>query len=77
MRSYELRDVVENVRRAVQRGGAREIYLTGGQETSAYGRDKGYDLVDLLEAILKIEGGRFFVRMGMMEPLELSGLLDS
>ncbi len=73
VRSYELRDVVENVRRAVQRG-AREIYLTG-QETSAYGRDKGYDLVDLLEAILKIEG-RFFVRMGMMEPLELSGLLD-
>lgn len=73
VKSYDLETVVSNVRRAVQRG-AREIYLTG-QETSAYGKDKGYDLVDLLESILSIDG-RFFIRMGMMEPLELDRFLD-
>jgi len=74
VRSYRIEDIVDSVRRAV-RGGAREIYLTG-QEVSAYGRDRGYDLADLLERILDEVPGRYLIRLGMMEPMELSTIID-
>ncbi|MGC8606186.1 MAG: tRNA (N(6)-L-threonylcarbamoyladenosine(37)-C(2))-methylthiotransferase [Vulcanisaeta sp.] len=74
VRSYEMSDITNAVANAVSRG-AREIYLTG-QEISAYGRDKGYDLADLLENILGKVDGRFMIRLGMMEPLELSRVID-
>ena len=74
VRSYEINDIVNAVANAVSRG-AREIYLTG-QEISAYGRDRGYDLADLLENILSKVDGRFMIRLGMMEPLELSRIID-
>ncbi|WP_069808182.1 tRNA (N(6)-L-threonylcarbamoyladenosine(37)-C(2))-methylthiotransferase [Vulcanisaeta thermophila] len=74
VKSYSMDDVVNAVRDAVRRG-AREIYLTG-QEVSAYGHDRGYDLVDLLERLLREVDGRYMVRLGMMEPLELSRFID-
>ncbi|ADY00438.1 RNA modification enzyme, MiaB family [Vulcanisaeta moutnovskia 768-28] len=74
VRSYEMSDITNAVANAVSRG-AREIYLTG-QEISAYGRDRGYDLADLLENILGKVDGRFMIRLGMMEPLELSRVID-
>jgi MiaB/RimO family radical SAM methylthiotransferase len=74
VKSYSKDDIVRAVRDAVNRG-AREIYLTG-QEISAYGRDRGYDLVDLLEEILRSVEGRYLIRLGMMEPLELSRIID-
>ncbi|WP_243680956.1 MiaB/RimO family radical SAM methylthiotransferase [Vulcanisaeta souniana] len=75
VRSYDKHDLINAIKRAVN-SGAREVYLTG-QEISAYGRDKGYDLVDLLEELLREIDGRFMVRLGMMEPpLELSRILD-
>jgi len=46
--------------------GAKEVWLTG-QDVGCYGRDIGFDLVDLLRAICEIEG-EFLVRVGMMTP---------
>lgn len=74
VKSYGIDDIVNAITNAVSKG-AREIYLTG-QEISAYGRDRGYDLADLLEKILAKVDGRFMVRLGMMEPLELSRIID-
>lgn len=74
VRSYGKDDIIKAVRDAVSRG-AREIYLTG-QEISAYGHDRGYDLADLLEELLRSVDGRYMVRLGMMEPLELSKIID-
>ncbi len=74
VKSYDIDDIINAIANAVSKG-AREIYLTG-QEISAYGRDRGYDLVDLLENILRKVGGRFMIRLGMMEPLELSRIID-
>ncbi len=74
VRSYERDDLINAIKRAVDNG-AREVYLTG-QEISAYGRDRGYDLADLLEELLRRVDGRFMIRLGMMEPLELSRMLD-
>ncbi len=74
VRSYDMNDIINAIANAVSKG-AREIYLTG-QEISAYGRDRGYDLADLLEGILSRVEGRFMVRLGMMEPLELSRIID-
>ena len=73
VRSADLNMVKESIAKAVTRG-AREIYLTG-QEISAYGKDKGYDLVDLLEAVLRDVDGRYLIRLGMLEPLELEGII--
>ena len=73
VKSADLNTVKEYVAKAVARG-AREIYLTG-QEVSAYGKDKGYDLVDLLEAILRDVAGRYLIRLGMLEPLELEKII--
>ncbi len=76
VKSYDIDDIVNAIANAVSKG-AREIYLTGGQEISAYGRDRGgYDLADLLEKILSKVDGRFMIRLGMMEPLELSRIID-
>ncbi|MGC9152442.1 MAG: tRNA (N(6)-L-threonylcarbamoyladenosine(37)-C(2))-methylthiotransferase [Vulcanisaeta sp.] len=74
VKSYDKDDLIRAVSSAVSRG-AREIYLTG-QEISAYGRDRGYDLADLLEELLRRVDGRYMVRLGMMEPLELSRIID-
>lgn len=73
VRSADMNMVKESIAKAVSRG-AREIYLTG-QEVSAYGKDRGYDLVDLLESILKDVNGRYMIRLGMLEPLELERII--
>jgi len=70
--SYPKEVIVERVRRAVEEG-AREVWVTA-QDTGAYGRDSGTDLVELLEDICGIEG-RFFVRVGMMNPFHVPGIL--
>ena len=63
--SYPKELLVERARKAVK-AGAREIWITA-QDTGAYGRDIGGSLVELLEEICRIEG-KFFVRVGMMNP---------
>ncbi len=70
--SYPKKTVVSGVEKAVK-DGAREIWITA-QDTGAYGADLGTDLASLLEEICEIEG-KFFVRVGMMNPTHLSEIL--
>jgi MiaB-like tRNA modifying enzyme len=46
--------------------GCKEIWLTS-QDCGAYGKDIGTSIVQLLRAVLEVEGD-FFVRLGMMNP---------
>lgn len=64
--SYAVDAIVEQVRRNVERG-AKEIKLTG-QDTAAYGIDRGTNLADLLRSVDEI-AGEFRVRVGMADPL--------
>lgn len=77
VKSADPRLVVESVEKALRRG-AKEIYLTG-QDVITYGYDagwrKGWNLPDLLEAILKIEG-EYRVRIGMSEPWVFNKFAD-
>ncbi len=78
LRSYPVRDLVEDVRGLVDRG-AREIRLTS-QDSGAYGLDRDTDLPTLLQHVLEVPGD-FRVRVGMMNPFILDrihdGLLDA
>lgn len=70
--------VVEHVKRAVAKG-AREIYLTG-QDVITYGFDarwqRGWNLPDLLERILKEVDGDYRIRIGMSEPWVFGKFVD-
>ena len=74
VKSYPIDLIIEKIKKAIQKG-AREIYLTG-QDVACYGFDKGYDLADLLEKILKEVEGKYFIRIGMSEPSEYSKIID-
>jgi len=68
LKSFPLNSIVERVKFYIAKG-AREVYLTG-QDVSAYGKDIGLSIIDLLEAITHIEGS-FRVRIGMLNPLHI------
>lgn len=70
--SYPKETIVSGVEKAVK-DGAREVWITA-QDTGAYGADIGTDLASLLEEICRIEG-KFFVRVGMMNPTHMSWML--
>lgn len=63
--SYPLEMIVEEIKTGLKEG-CKEFWLTS-QDCGCYGIDRGYDLCDLLEEVCKLEG-RFFVRIGMMNP---------
>jgi MiaB-like tRNA modifying enzyme len=66
-RSYPLELVVREVRRFVEEG-AMEIWLTS-QDMGSYGIESGKSMLpELLETVSSIKG-RFFIRVGMMNPL--------
>jgi MiaB/RimO family radical SAM methylthiotransferase len=65
--------ILDAVRRLVA-SGAYEIQLTG-QDVAAWGLDRGESLPDLLQAIAEIPG-RFSVRLGMMHPASVLGILE-
>jgi len=69
--SYRPSDIKEKVINAVKNG-AKEIWITS-QDNSAYGRDIGITLIDLLESLIEIEGN-FWIRVGMMNPLHFKKL---
>lgn len=59
-----------SIREAVKNGllqGHKEFHLTS-EDSSAYGRDIGTNLSDLLQSVCKIDGD-FWIRIGMMNPL--------
>lgn len=73
LRSYSVEEIVERVKEDVS-SGVKEIWITS-QDVACYGMDIGTNLVELLEAICKIDG-YFKVRVGMMNPNFVMGLLD-
>ncbi|MEM1942547.1 MAG: tRNA (N(6)-L-threonylcarbamoyladenosine(37)-C(2))-methylthiotransferase [Candidatus Caldarchaeum sp.] len=71
--SYPVRAVVEEVRRSVSEG-CREVWLTS-QDMGSYGLESGKNLLpQLLQAVNAVEG-RFYVRVGMMNPIYLNPIL--
>ncbi|MCL5115363.1 MAG: tRNA (N(6)-L-threonylcarbamoyladenosine(37)-C(2))-methylthiotransferase [Candidatus Marsarchaeota archaeon] len=54
--------------------GAKEIQLTS-QDMGAYGRDRRTNVIELMRKVTEIEGD-FRVRVGMMNPEHLKGIVD-
>lgn len=72
--SYPLDLIKKEAEQAIKEGN-KEIWLTS-QDTSSYGFERGrLDLPLLLKEICNIEG-KFFVRVGMMNPLFAKKILD-
>jgi len=65
--------ILKLVERALDRG-AVEIRISA-QDTAAYGRDIGTNLAELVNSIASIPG-KFYVRVGMMEPRETLHILS-
>ena len=73
LRSYLIDEIVERVKQDLD-SGAKEVWLTS-QDTACYGKDIGASLAGLLRRICEVEGD-FFVRVGMMNPDHVVGMLD-
>ncbi len=73
LRSNPIHEIVERVKQDLD-SGVKEVWLTS-QDTACYGKDIGTSLADLLKRICEIEGN-FFVRVGMMTPNQVMGILD-
>jgi threonylcarbamoyladenosine tRNA methylthiotransferase CDKAL1 len=71
--SYPLIGILEAVKRELVCG-TKEILLTA-QDTGCYGADIGTSLPELIDRACALEGD-FRVRVGMMNPDSLEGLLD-
>jgi threonylcarbamoyladenosine tRNA methylthiotransferase CDKAL1 len=65
LRSYSIQEIIERVEKDLAMG-VREFWITS-QDTGSYGRDKGTNLAELLNALCNVEGD-FKVRVGMMTP---------
>jgi len=73
IRSFRISEIRERTR-AVVRAGAYEIQLTA-QDTSAWGRDTGQHLPDLLADLCTLPGN-YRLRVGMMNPATAGSILD-
>lgn len=73
LRSYPSDELVQKFRNIVENG-ATEILMTA-QDTACYGTDIGTDLPSLLTKMLEIPG-EYRIRIGMMNPNNLSPILD-
>lgn len=71
--SYPIKDIVAEAEEAIKKG-AVEIELTA-QDTSAYGKDTGEKLYELINQVSNIEGN-FKIRIGMMNPNNIGEDLD-
>lgn len=71
--SYPPEDIVQEARRALERG-AKELLVTA-QDTACYGFDRRAGLPELLSSITALPG-EFMVRVGMMNPNNLSRIID-
>ena len=73
LRSYLVDEIIERVKRDLG-SGAKEVWLTS-QDTACYGKDVGTSLANLLIRVCDVEG-EFLVRVGMMNPDHVLGMLD-
>ena len=67
LKSYSIDQIVQQIKSAREEG-CKEFWLTG-QDCSCYGFDIKTDMADLLNAITTNVSGRYFLRVGMMNPL--------
>jgi len=70
--SYPPDLIVERLKEAISEG-AREIWLTS-QDNGAYGLDIGTNLAELIKKCCIVKG-KFFIRIGMMNPNHVSKIL--
>lgn len=71
--SYPVEMIVEEVKRGFNEG-CKEFYITS-QDNSCYGIDIGTNLPKLLNEVCQVNG-KFFVRVGMMNPLHMKSILN-
>jgi MiaB-like tRNA modifying enzyme len=74
LRSYPPERIVNEIKHAV-RDGCKEIWLTS-QDNGCYGLDIGTNLAELLEMITSSVKGKYFIRVGMMNPHFVKHILD-
>jgi len=72
--SFSPDKIVQEISKA-KRHGAKEFWLTG-QDISCYGFDIGTSLPELLKKILEEVKGKYFIRMGMLNPRHLIKIID-
>ncbi|MFH1327394.1 MAG: tRNA (N(6)-L-threonylcarbamoyladenosine(37)-C(2))-methylthiotransferase [Candidatus Bathyarchaeota archaeon] len=72
LRSHSISEIVDHIKKAVEEG-ISEIWLTA-QDLSCYGEDIGVTLLNLLEQAVKVKG-KFYIRLGMMNPSYVNRLL--
>ena len=73
-------DIIRDAVKTSVEEGYKELHLTS-EDSSAYGKDIGTSLPELLKSTTKIEG-KFFIRVGMMNPLhfkkmEINDLIEA
>jgi MiaB-like tRNA modifying enzyme len=73
LRSYGIQEIVERVKKDLAMG-VQEFWITS-QDTACYGKDRGTNLAELLQAICDVEGD-FRARVGMMTPNMVFDILD-
>ncbi|HUU76292.1 MAG TPA: tRNA (N(6)-L-threonylcarbamoyladenosine(37)-C(2))-methylthiotransferase [Methanoregulaceae archaeon] len=73
LRSFPKEEILVQADKMVK-AGAKELQLTG-QDVSAWGREKGWDLSQLLNEIVHIPG-KFYIRLGMMNPSTLMPIIE-
>lgn len=71
--SYPAEKIKEEAETAIMNS-CKELLITS-QDNSCYGKDIGSNLPQLLKKICQIDG-KFFVRVGMMNPLHAKEILD-
>ena len=73
LRSYRIGDIMRQIKADIE-AGCKEVWLAS-TDNGCYGKDIDTDLVELLKACCSI-GGDFKIRLGMMNPMYLPGMLD-
>jgi threonylcarbamoyladenosine tRNA methylthiotransferase CDKAL1 len=73
LRSYRIGDIMGQIRADVL-AGCKEVWLTS-TDNGCYGKDMNTDLANLLDGCCSLEGD-FKIRLGMMNPMYLPGMLD-
>jgi len=73
LRSYDVQEIVDKVKKDLAVG-VREFWITS-QDTACYGRDKGTNLAELLDALCSVKGD-FKIRVGMMTPNMVMDILE-
>lgn len=73
VKSYRPSIIRDSIIRGIKNN-FKEFHLTS-EDMSAYGKDIGINLPQLIESITRING-KFFIRIGMMNPLHLKSFLE-